>query len=102
MKSYMKLSRVQANLLRALIKGATLKSHRHLDGTKVYKLHPLEGPAETVSRQTMEALRARQLIHSNQKFPAATYLLTEKGKEAVLSLEEAPHLPLSASNFSSE
>jgi hypothetical protein len=98
----MKLSRVQKNVLRALVKGATLKSHRHLDGTKVYKLHPLEGPAETVSRKTIEALRTRTLIHSNQKFPAATYLLTEKGKEAALSLDEAPHLPLSASNFLSE
>lgn len=98
----MKLSRVQEKVLRALVKGTTLKSHRHLDGTKVYKLHPLEGPTETVSRKTIEALRARKLIHSNQKFPAATYLLTEKGKEVALGLDEAPHLPLSASNFLSE
>ncbi|HEX9925959.1 MAG TPA: hypothetical protein VGD99_25100 [Anaerolineae bacterium] len=98
----MKLSRVQQNVLRALVKGATLKSHRHLDGTKVYKLHPLAEPTETISRKTIEALRARTLIHSNQKFPAATYLLTEKGKEAALGLDESSHLPLSASNFLSE
>jgi hypothetical protein len=98
----MKLSRVQEKILKALIKGATLKSHRHLDGTKVYKLHPLEGPAEPVSRKTIGALRTRKLIHSNQKFPAATYLLTEKGKDLGQTLEDSTHFPLAASNFFSD
>jgi hypothetical protein len=89
-------------VLQALVKGATLKSHRHLDGTKVYKLHPLDGPGETISRKTIESLRARKLIHSNQKFPAATYLLTEKGKVVAQALEDPAHFPLAARNFLSE
>ncbi len=75
-----KLSQAQEQILQSLIRGATLKSHRYLDGTKIYKLHPLDGPASEVDRTAVEALKAHGLIHSNQKFPAATYLLTDKVK----------------------
>ena len=75
-----KLSPTQQTLLLALSNGSTLKAHRYLDGRKVYKLHPLTGPAQTVRRPTVECLRRYGLIDSNKKFPAATYLLTAAGK----------------------
>jgi len=95
----MKLSKTQKNLLRALINGDTLKSHRSLDGTKRYKLHPLDGPAETVRWTTVEALKNHGLIDSNKKFPAATYLLTEKGQQIASTLTETTSKPLSAKNY---
>lgn len=95
----MKLSKAQEDLLRALIQGSTLKSHRYLDGTKLYKLHPLDGPTQTVEWNTVDALKSRGLIHSNQKFPAATYLLTDQGKELALRLEKTSTRPLAARNY---
>ena len=92
----MKLARAQADLLRALITGSTLKSHRYLDGRKVYKLHPLEGPPEFVERSTVDFLKEHRFIDSNKKFPAATYLLTEKGKNLALSLVKPATLPITA------
>ena len=59
--------------------GATLKVHRTLDGEKVHQLHPLDGEPETIRRDLVESLVALGLIQSNLKFPAATYVLTEKG-----------------------
>jgi hypothetical protein len=94
-----KLSKTQHQVLRALSSGATLKSHRYLDGRKVYLLHPLEGPAETVRSATIEKLKAQGLIDSNKKFPAATYLLTEQGRRLVESLTPGLLLPLSARNY---
>jgi hypothetical protein len=74
-------SKIETKVLCALLDGYTLKSHRYLDGTKVYQLHPLNGPTEPVQKRVVEALQAQGLIYSNQKFPAATYLLTERGRE---------------------
>jgi hypothetical protein len=76
-----KLSQAEAKILTALLTGSTLKSHRYLDGTKVYQLHALDGPIEPVQQRIVESLQARGLIYSNQKFPAATYSLTEQGRE---------------------
>ena len=56
-----------------------LKVHRTLDGEKVHRLHPLDGEPETVERHVVESLIALDLIQSNLKFPAATYVLTDKG-----------------------
>jgi len=95
----MKLSKIQKKVLLALISGATLKSHRYLDGTKTYKLHPLDGPAESVRWTTVEALKERGLIDSNKKFPAATYLLTEKGRQIASPLANTEVKPLSARNY---
>ena len=95
----MKLSRTQKQVLTALIEGHTLKSHRYLDGTKTYKLHPLDGTAETVRWSTVEALKDRGLIDSNKKFPAATYLLTEKGRQIASTLAESKVEPLTAKNY---
>ena len=93
----MRLSPTQQALLRALIQGATLKSHRYLDGRKVYKLHPLVDEApQTIRRTTVDCLRRHGLIDSNKKFPAATYLLTEKGKAVALGLTQVKYQPLSA------
>jgi hypothetical protein len=80
------LSPAQSRLLLRLFQGDTLKDHRYLDGSKVYKLHPLDGPPETVHRATVEVLRRRGLIESNKKFPAATYLLTPAGRALGASL----------------
>lgn len=65
-----------------LAAGGTLKAHRSLDGEKAIWLLPLNGSAIEVSDATMDQLKRRRLLHSNMKFPAATYLLTDKGRRA--------------------
>ena len=89
-------SPTQQKILQALIDGWTLKVHRTLDGRKVCRLHPLDGEPETVRRTTVEGLREAGLIDSNKKFPAATYLLTEKGRQVAAALSESDHQPLTA------
>lgn len=84
------LSEPHKKILLALASGCALKSHRYLDGRKLYQLHPPDGRAETVEWSTVEALQERGLIDSNKKFPAATYWLTEKGKTVVAGLHPAP------------
>lgn len=79
----LKLSPQHKRVLRLLANGWTLKSHRFVDGTKVFRLHPLDGPAETIDPATIDCLSSLRLIDSNKKFPAATYWLTEEGKELV-------------------
>ena len=85
----------------AIAEGWTLKSHRYLDGRKEYRLHPLgDGEAEAVAWETVEALRERKLIDSNKKFPAATYLLTDRGREIVERSGLLPEQrPLTASGW---
>jgi hypothetical protein len=75
----MNLSPGQRRILLAMREGATLKAHRTLDGEKTHRLHPLEGEPEPVDATDVEALRELGLIASNMKFPAATYVLTERG-----------------------
>ncbi len=75
----MRLTSDQRRILRAMHDGATLKAHRTLDGEKVHRLHPLAGEPEPVDAALVESLRELGLIQSNLKFPAATYLLTERG-----------------------
>lgn len=73
-------------MLLAMGEGATLKSHRFLDGEKVYRLHSLDGErVESVEQVMVESLRELGLIVGNMKFPAGTYLLTDKGKKAIKS-----------------
>lgn len=84
----MQLSPAQKRVLVALVNGCSLKSHRYLDGSKIYQLHPLTGQAETIQRSTVELLGRQGLIDSNKKFPAATYWLTEKGKALALAIKE--------------
>jgi hypothetical protein len=66
-------------LLRALLDGAVLKVHRTVDGAKVHQLHCHGEPPRAVEAATVRRLEAQNLIQSNMKFPAATYLLTEQG-----------------------
>ena len=84
----MKLSAAQEAILLSMAKGDTLKSHRHLDGVKVYQLHRLDGSIAAVHRSTVEALSKRGLAGSNHKFPAATYWLTEQGQAAIAELAQ--------------
>jgi hypothetical protein len=84
----MKLSAVQEAILLSRAQGDTLKSHRYLDGVKVYQLHRLDGSIAAVHRSTVEALSKRGLIGSNYKFPAATYWLTEQGQAAIAELAQ--------------
>lgn len=81
------LTKAQKKMLGALLQGATLKSHRYLDGIKVYQLHALDGTSETVAKRTVIALRLRGYLQSNHKFPAATYVLTAKGRQAISPAE---------------
>lgn len=97
----MKLAAAEKHVMVAIANGYTLKSHRYLDGRKEYRLHPLgEGEAENVARDTVEALRKKGLVDSNKKFPAATYLLTEKGRKVVDGSGTLPEQhPLTASGW---
>ncbi len=82
----MRPSVVQQKILLAMANGDVLKSHRYLDGTKVFQLHRLDGRVETVHRSTIEALQDRRLIDSNKKFPVATYWLTDRGQRLSASI----------------
>lgn len=95
----MNLSPAEATLLRGLVSGGTLKIHRYLDGRKICKFYPLDGPSEELPRAVVERLKTRGLIDSNKKFPAATYLLTESGRQAVKSLFSGAARPLAARNY---
>jgi len=77
------LSKSQKILLIKIAAGETLKSHRHLDGRKMYLLHPLSGEPSPVAARTVQSLVRRGLLSSNQKFPVATFYLTPKGVEMV-------------------
>jgi hypothetical protein len=83
----MKLSKAPREVLLALASGYRLQSHRHLDGSKLLQLHPHDGQPAQVDRTAVADLKDRGLIESNQKFPAATYSLTAKGKEVAALLE---------------
>ncbi len=93
------LSPTEEELLRQLVRGSTLKTHRDIDGRKVCKLHPLAGPVIELEPEAVNHLKAAGLIDSNKKFPAATYLLTEKGRRLAEALVGGPVRPLSAKNY---
>lgn len=83
-----RLTDLQKAVLAALWEGWTLKSHRTLDGQKVYRLHGLSGEVKEVADGAVDTLVAAQLVQSNLKFPAATYLLTQKGQATALRFRE--------------
>lgn len=85
------LSTAEKELLTAVARGDTLKSHRHLDGQKEYKRWPAnpDEPPTAVSYELVQTLLDKKLITTNQKFPAATFLLTTAGKELVGQWDEA-------------
>ena len=79
----MKLSPEQRHVLEAMRQGCTLKAHRTVDGAKNHLLHPLAGPPEAVDAAVVARLADHDLVRSNMKFPAATYLLTDRGLAAL-------------------
>jgi hypothetical protein len=76
------LTSEQVRILRAIQSGWTLKAHRDVEGGKIYRLHPLEGEAEVVRAEAVLGLVERGLLDSNKKFPAATFWLTELGRQS--------------------
>jgi hypothetical protein len=96
----MRLREDEKAVLAALVRGSRLRSHRHLDGTKLYRLHRLEDDAgEEVTVAVVKRLRDLGLIAGNMKFPAATYLLTAKGERVAASLTTSPLHPILARLF---
>jgi hypothetical protein len=76
-----------------MLDGATLKVHRDLDGRKTHLLHPLTGESSPIPRELVGSLRKLGLIQSNLKFPAATYILTDRALDALAALpgeDDAP------------
>jgi hypothetical protein len=74
------LSARQKEILRLMHCGWTLKSHRYLDGQKIYRLHALSGEIIDLPDRVVEPLIERGFFQSNQKFPAATFLFTSQGR----------------------
>ncbi|MDQ3249184.1 MAG: hypothetical protein M3Q45_08255 [Chloroflexota bacterium] len=96
----MKLGADHKYILCALAGGSRLQDHRTVEGDKVYKLHPLdEAPGEMVVAATVDYLQRHGLIDSNMKFPAATYLLTDKGATVAATLTGAPTRPLTTKKY---
>ena len=85
------LSALQEHLLLAVLSGATLKSHRDVDGGKEYRLHPLNGELSIVPGQVVRSLEDRGFLLSNQKFPAATLILSQSGRRQAQDLHNAAH-----------
>lgn len=94
----MDMTPAERHILHSLAAGWTLKAHRTLDGEKEYCLHPLDDvQPQQVAQEAVESLRDQGLLDSNKKFPAATYLLTDKGRQALVELgEDVDNLPLTA------
>jgi hypothetical protein len=82
----MTISSTQQYLLLAIAGDNFLKAHRDIEGNKTYLLHPLQGEPETVEGDEVQGLVNDGFIDSNKKFPAATFWLTEKGKQVVAQL----------------
>lgn len=87
-------------VLAALAHGSCLKVHRTLDGAKIYRLatsdhtHSEEIPAEVAI-----SLEQANLIASNMKFPAATFLLTDKGALLAAQSTGTSGIPLGPRNY---
>lgn len=82
----MQLSAARKHILLAVSAGRILKAHRDLEGRKIFKLHPLQGEPEIIDGADVQALGVAGLLDSNKKFPAATFWLTDKGRQLVARL----------------
>lgn len=81
---FRRLSPSERSLLEQIAAGAVLKSHRDLDGSKRYRLYPVGAEvAESIEYNLVQGLLRKKLITTNQKFPAATFLLTNRGRAAI-------------------
>lgn len=83
------LSRSQTRLLKALMQGGTLKSHRYFDGSKEYLLHTLNGETSLILKQDVRPLEDMGFLLTNHKFPAATLFLSTRGRCAADEAMEA-------------
>ncbi len=96
----MRLSTEQRDVLIAMQRGDRLKVHRTVDGVKQYLLHRLdETGAVEVKAGVVDALVRAGLIESNMKFPAATFLLTDKGAGLAARLTGDERTPVGPRNF---
>jgi hypothetical protein len=96
----MNLSEAQRHILLALAEGLILKGHRTLDGEKLYRLHAMDGSTlEEIGEAAMDGLKDEKLIHSNMKFPAASFLLTEKGRKVAAEIAGHDISALGAENY---
>jgi hypothetical protein len=96
----MDLSEAQRHVLKALANGLVLKGHRTLDGEKAYRLHDMDGSVlEEIEASVMDLLKDEKLIHSNMKFPAASFLLTEKGRRIAAEIAGHDVSALGAENY---
>ncbi|MBE2237902.1 MAG: hypothetical protein IAE81_08950 [Caldilineaceae bacterium] len=95
----MRLTEEQRTILRALQRGDQLKVHRTKDGVKQYLLHPLDASAIEVAGLVVARLARAGLIESNMKFPAATFLLTDKGMALAARITGSMQAPVGPRNF---
>jgi hypothetical protein len=93
------MTKAQQAILIRIAEGWTLKSHRDEEGNKVYRLHALTGEVLDLAWRPVQRLQAGGYIYGNQKFPAATFLLTEKGRAAIAEAVEGEIKPLGESGF---
>lgn len=75
-----RLRSADKTLIKRLSDGWTLKSHRFLDGEKHYKLYGPDGEEGDIEWVQVQRLLRLKVISTNQKFPAATFLLTNQGQ----------------------
>ncbi|MFN3981183.1 MAG: hypothetical protein ACK4SA_12450 [Caldilinea sp.] len=96
----MRLKDEQRAILVALQAGDRLKVHRTIDGEKRYLLHRLdESNAISVDAAVVDSLERDGLIESNMKFPAATFLLTDKGVATAARITGSAQTPTGPRNF---
>lgn len=86
-------------ILAALATGSTLKSHRNIDGDKQFILHHIDGTSQPLERTDVDSLKHCLAIDSNKKFPAETYLLTQRGQDMAMRITQQESQTLSARNF---
>jgi len=94
------LSATHKHILGELARGSRLQDHRDLEGGKLYKLHSLDNAVDiAIAAASVAYLQRHKLIESNMKFPAATYLLTDKGAAIAATLTTVQTLPLASRNY---
>ncbi len=95
-----KRTQSETAILTAILTGHTLRSHRDIDGNKYFYLHALDGTKEAVDGTAVHRLRQQRLIETNHKFPSATFLLTDHGRQrAQRAAGHNGSNPISAHNF---
>jgi len=97
----MRFSDAQRAILVAMQAGDRLKVQRTLDGAKVFWLHPRvdDDAAVELVGAVVDSLVRAGLIESNMKFPAATFLLTDKGVAAAAHITGRTQAPTGPRNF---